>query len=356
VRTLPVVAFAVAVSLVPLAAQTVQTQRPASLRPLIDFPTANRAILDGRPQDFYMYVDRNFEGENSKPWEGGQYGYVRGPQRNAGTIIYSSLHEGADIKPLLRDPSGVPLDPVLAAADGKVVYANTLVGASNYGRYVVIEHLIGGSPYYSLYAHLSSISASPGDAVRQGQPVGVIGFTGAGINKERAHVHFEFCLLLSRNFDAWHTANHPGEPNRHGIYNGRNLVGIDPAALLIAARKSPAPFNLPAHIRSEEACFKATIANSPHLDLLRHYPWLADRAAIAHPPAWTITFSKFGVPIRAEPCAVAVSEPVLAWIQPARVAYSHLTRGLVTGSPDQPRLSDSGRRFLSLLAWSNPVP
>ena len=39
--------------------------------PLIDFPTANRALVEGRPQDFYMYVDRNFEGVQTKPWQGG---------------------------------------------------------------------------------------------------------------------------------------------------------------------------------------------------------------------------------------------------------------------------------------------
>ena len=48
---------------------------------LFDWPTENRALLEGRPQDFYMYVKRNFEGQESKPWEGGSFGFVRGPQR-----------------------------------------------------------------------------------------------------------------------------------------------------------------------------------------------------------------------------------------------------------------------------------
>ena len=48
-------------------------------QPLIDFPTDNRALLQGRPRDFYMYVNRDFEGARSQPWQGGQFGFVRGP-------------------------------------------------------------------------------------------------------------------------------------------------------------------------------------------------------------------------------------------------------------------------------------
>ena len=49
---------------------------------LFDWPTENRALLEGRPQDFYMYVNRNFEGEETTPWEGGSFGFVRGPHRS----------------------------------------------------------------------------------------------------------------------------------------------------------------------------------------------------------------------------------------------------------------------------------
>ena len=54
-----------------------------------------------------------------------------------------------------------------AIADGKVVHANNIPGYSNYGRYVVIEHDWDGSPYYSLYGHLSEISATVGASVRR---------------------------------------------------------------------------------------------------------------------------------------------------------------------------------------------
>ena len=49
-----------------------------SAEPLrLQLPTDNDALFTGKLEDFYMYVDRNFEGEVSKPWTGGQYGFVR---------------------------------------------------------------------------------------------------------------------------------------------------------------------------------------------------------------------------------------------------------------------------------------
>ncbi|MEI7865398.1 MAG: hypothetical protein WCI38_08505, partial [Chthoniobacterales bacterium] len=66
--------------------------RAAAFTPVL--PTANDAIFEGRPQDFYMYVDRDFEGRKSKPWQGGGYGFTREPQRIAGKIVPVKFHEG----------------------------------------------------------------------------------------------------------------------------------------------------------------------------------------------------------------------------------------------------------------------
>lgn len=323
---------------------------PLSAQPVIDFPTENRALIAGQPQDFYMYVDRNFEGQKSQPWQGGQYGYVRGPQRAGGQVLYTSLHEGVDIRPVRRDPQGNPLDEVRAAAVGKVVHASREAGASNYGRYVVIEHREAGSPFYTLYAHLATVDVEPGQNVRQGQVIGRLGFTGAGINKERSHLHFEVCLLLSENFDAWHAAHFPDSPNRHGNHNGLNLVGADPSRLLIEAAKNPG-LKLADYFAGGEPFFSIVVNDSPNFSLVRNYPWLVPKGEAAHPPAWKVTFSRSGVPVKIEAVRQRVSEPVAVWVKETPYATVHATKGLITGTPAAPRLTDSGMRFARLLTW-----
>jgi len=317
---------------------------------LIDFPTPNRALLDGRPEEFYMYVERDFEGQKTQPWEGGQFGFVRGPIRTNAGVVFQTLHEGADIRPVHRDPAGNPLDDIFAAAAGTVVHTSPEAGASNYGRYVVIEHRIDGSPFYTLYAHLSTIAVQPGQQVRQGEVIGRMGYTGAGIDRPRSHLHFEVAMLLSRNFQGWYDTFQGGTPNRHGIFNGMNLVGTDPAAVLLAANKNPG-FRLSAHIASLEPAFKITLPASPPPSILRDYPWLVPAGEDANPPAWTVSFTQTGVPVRAVASTTAVAEPRLDWVRNTGMAYSHFTRGLVGGPAGQPRLTDSGMRFARLLCW-----
>mgnify|MGYP003694114423 CR=1 FL=1 len=88
-------------------------------------PTDNDALFSGGGAAFYQYIERNFKGVKSTPWEGGQYGFVRDPIDTAGGVVYTRFHEGIDIRPLHRDAHGEPLDEVRAIADGKVVHANS---------------------------------------------------------------------------------------------------------------------------------------------------------------------------------------------------------------------------------------
>ena len=315
---------------------------------LFDWPTENRALLEGRPQDFFMYVNRNFEGEETKPWEGGSFGFVRGPQRQEGDVIYTTLHEGIDIAPVRRDASGNPLDDIRASADGLVVHTSREAGASNYGRYVVIEHKIEGCRFYTLYAHLSEITCQPGQRVSQGDKIGRMGFSGAGINRERAHLHFEIAVMLSENFETWHRQHFAGSPNKHGLYNGLNLVGIDPTTVLLESAKNPA-FRLGDHIRSREPFYKITVPDSAALSLVRQHPWLVPDGEPASPSAWTIAFTQYGFPVEARASIESTKEPKVTWVADTHQAYPHATRGILAGSPGAARLSDSGKRFIHLL-------
>ena len=302
-----------------------------------------------------MYVERDFEGEKTLPWQGGQFGFVRGPRRTAQGVVFATLHEGIDIQPLRRDPSGAPLDDVLASAAGQVVHVSKEPGASNYGRYIVIEHRLEGCPVYTLYAHLASTAVVPGQAVRQGEVIGRMGFSGAGIDRRRAHVHFEIGIMLSENFDAWFATRSSGDQNKHGLFNGMNLTGANPAGILLAASKDPG-FQITRHFAELEPVFKLVLPNSPDLSILRKYPWLVPTGEIANPPSWIISFTGTGFPVRAVASRTAVTGPGVAWIKDTEDTYAHATRGLVGGSAGSPRLTESGLRFVSLLLAPPAAP
>src|SRR5207244_13174967 len=133
-------------------------------------------------------------------WEGGRYGFVRNPVSTAQGLIYTRFHEGIDIRCLQRDARGEPLDDVRAIADGKVVHANQVADYSNYGRYIVIEHVWDGSPYYSLYGHLSGIAVGVGQRAHRGARIARTGDTGDGWSRSRAHVHPALHLMFSCRF------------------------------------------------------------------------------------------------------------------------------------------------------------
>lgn len=110
------------------------------------------------------------------------------------TYRYGSTQNG------LREPHhGVEFanpfgTPVLAAADGEVVFAGSddKAGLSPwpdfYGNAVVIKHSFAGRDLFTLYAHLSKIDVVSGDLVARGTRIGDVGATGAAIG---SHLHFE---------------------------------------------------------------------------------------------------------------------------------------------------------------------
>src|SRR5437016_1466359 len=251
-------------------------------------PTDNDALFSGDGAAFYQYVERDYKGVKSKPWEGGQYGFVRDPTDTAGGVVYTRFHEGIDIRPLHRDANGDPLDQMRAIADGKVVHANLVPGYSNYGKYIVIEHRWDGSSYYSLYGHLSSIAVQSGEMVKRGQRIAVMGYTGTGLNRERAHLHLELDLMFSRQFEAWYNTFFRSDPNQHGIYNGMNLAGLDVARLFLALRKNPA-LTIPEFLNDEETFYKVAVPKTRRFDLLKLYPWMLAGGKRSEGSSWEVS-------------------------------------------------------------------
>jgi murein DD-endopeptidase MepM/ murein hydrolase activator NlpD len=335
-------------ALIFLAMNLSASAEEGSLR--LALPTDNTALLRGEPEAFYQVVQRNFKGVVSFPWQGGQYGFVRDPRELSTGVVYTRFHEGLDIRPMHRDQRGEPLDEVRAIAPGKIVYASRQAGTSNYGRYVVIEHQWGGCPYYSLYAHLSSIAVEPGQSVQQGGTLGIMGHTGTGINRERAHVHVELNLLLNTHFEDWHATYYRTEINHHGIYNGINLAGVDLARLVVGVRQNSS-LTMPAFLGKEEAFYKVLIPASPNFELGRRYPWMMEGSTDDKPPSWEVSFARSGLPLRIRPGSRPVSAAELSWLKTSPIDARYLTRENVAGRGNSARLTESGKRLMRLLTF-----
>ena len=95
----------------------------------------------------------------------------------AGNVItkFGGANKGVDI-------AGNPGQPVVAAADGKVVYAGS--GLRGYGNLVIIQH----SPtFLSAYGHNQSLLVNEGQTVKRGQTIAKMGNSDAS----RTQLHFE---------------------------------------------------------------------------------------------------------------------------------------------------------------------
>lgn len=127
-----------------------------------------------------------------------RYGYTQDETREP--------HHGVEFP----NPQGTP---VLAAADGTVVFAGSdaaaLVGPLTgfYGNVIVLEHHLPEieETVFTLYAHLSRIDVSLGQTVAAGERIGAVGLTGIAVG---SHLHFEVRLgsndyRSTRNPELW---------------------------------------------------------------------------------------------------------------------------------------------------------
>ena len=257
-------------------------------------PTASRALFEPRGEERY------FAPTPGKTWESGTFGNVRSDGQQ--------LHEGIDIKWTQHDRKGEPTDPVLASANGTVAYLNRKSGLSNYGNYVVLRHRIESLDVCTLYAHLASIREElhTGQAVKAGEIIGVMGRTTntkTRIAAERAHLHFEIDLIASERYAQWHEANLIGLRNDHGNWNGRNLLGLDPRALLLQQRAQGDKFSLLQFIQSQTELCRVLVHKSDfafarrHAPLVRHNP-ATDKEGIG---AYEVVLNFNGIPCQIIP-------------------------------------------------------
>ena len=77
-------------------------------------------------------------------------------------------------------------DPVLAAADGRVIYAGS--GLRGYGNMVIVKH---NNSYLTAYAHNQALLVKEDQVVRRGQKIAEMGSSDA----DRVQLHFEIRRL-----------------------------------------------------------------------------------------------------------------------------------------------------------------
>jgi len=271
------------------------------------WPTPHPAWNEGRPAASFLQ-----HAGSGDPASGG-FGGVR-----SGGIKF---HEGTDITPVGRDRSGEATDPIFAAMTGVVRHINTSAGDSGYGRYIVLEHPEQTPAIYTLYGHLARIAPGlrAGERVARGQVIGTMGRSAGGyaIPKERAHLHFETGVMVTRDFQTWYARRKFGSPNEQGLWNGMNLMGFDALDFLRLWREKRVD-NFEDYFKQMKPVVTLRIATMVTPDFVIRYPTLLTKERPLGPLAgWEIKFNWTGVPF----------------------AWTPLTLNEVVGLPrDQPRI------------------
>ena len=255
------------------------------------WPTPNTAFAEGKPIE--AYVQATASGEPAS----GLFGCARSGGHQ--------FHEGIDLKPIKRDSRGEPLDDIFAAMPGVVRHINAHAGASNYGRYVVIEHAEVKPPVYTLYAHLNTVlpGLKVGEVVKSGQVIATMGHTTTGgtIPRERAHLHFEIGLLATRQFQLWYGWKKFGSRNEQGLYNGMNLLGLDPIDFYNQFRSGRVT-SFVDYFAQLPAVARLRVATSLVPDLVQRYPQLLTAEVPAAGVAgWEIKLNATGLPFSWKP-------------------------------------------------------
>jgi murein DD-endopeptidase MepM/ murein hydrolase activator NlpD len=117
---------------------------------------ARQIVPGGRPVES-GYISSLY-GQRTDPFDGNQ-----------------ASHHGLDF-------AGAPGTQVLAVADGIVSHTGTDGG---YGRLIEVTH---GNGYVTRYAHNAKLLVKPGQTVKRGDPIALMGSTGRSTG---THVHFE---------------------------------------------------------------------------------------------------------------------------------------------------------------------
>lgn len=261
----------------------------------LTWPTPNSAWAEGKAPAAFL------QDAGSGDPESGGFGGVR----SSGT----QFHEGIDIKAVSRDRRGEPTDPIFAAMTGVVRHISSSPGNSSYGRYIVLEHPEASPAVYTLYAHLSRIAPGlrVGERVMRGQTIGVMGHSSGGysIPKERSHLHFEIGVLVTQSFQAWYDRRGFGSKNEHGIWNGMNLMGLDPVHVFNEWRAGRLT-TFDGYFSRLEPAVTVRMATRRMPDFVTRYPSLLTKPLpLGLVSGWELKFNWTGLPFAWTPLTAA---------------------------------------------------
>ncbi len=203
-------------AIAPMVQATLTAAAKPSATAIVEITVVSEACTD-RP---VCYLDGHFLFRRPVP--------LTGPHSVERSYPYGStqdgkreVHHGVEF----YNPQGTP---VLAAADGEVVFAGddklALIAwvTGFYGNVVVLEHSLGGETFYTLYGHLHRVDVSVGQQVAAGEPIGEVGASGTAIG---SHLHFEIRrgandYFATRNPELW-----LAPPQGTGVLAGRIVDG-----------------------------------------------------------------------------------------------------------------------------------
>jgi len=323
----------------------------------LDLPTDNQMIFSKtNPNAFFQPT---FSGRMVS----GMFGCVRNPGKRG---LFTRFHEGVDIRPVARDKDGEPQDDVRAAGEGTVVYVCRQAGSSNYGKYVVIEHRLLGPPFYTLYAHMASVEEEieTGAVVKRGQKVGVLGRTSNefDIDADHAHLHFEVNLMVNRHYLEWSRKKGDGAP-RHGLYNGANLLGLDPVRFFQFLQIN-SDLGVGDFVRRERVAFRVLTPLAKDFSWIEQYSFALSGPITETTRALEISMTYYGLPVRVVPqsreeIAPARWKALANGIYPltfadTRELTSHACCALVISRGKYWRLGPKGYDWLRQLLFHEP--
>ena len=193
--------------------------------------------------------------------------------------------------------------------------------------------------------------------MKQGQAIGVMGRTTntrTRISKERGHLHFEIDFRLNSRFTTWYASRFKGSRNDHGLWNGRNLAGMDPRAILLEQQKLGDKFNLLDWVRNRTELCRVVVRDINFAFLKENTPLVLrnPKAEKAGAAGYEIALDFNGVPFQLIPRSQAEigSGPRIQLLSVnEKEQRAHPCRDLVVRKGGKWQLTAGGTQLLDLL-------